>query len=398
MRANAKHWISDRLAEARQRTLELLAPLDEVQTQRIYAPILSPLIWDLGHIASFEDLWLVQQIGGRGPLRGELGALYDAIEQPRPERGELPILSGEELRVYLDAVRERTYEVLEEVSFDDSNPLLQGGFVYELLLAHEHQHNETMLQTIQMTERYEPVRTYPAPEARRPSAGPEMVAHPGGEVEIGAGPQGFAYDNERDRHAVVVGSFELDRLPVTNEAYAAFVEDTGAEPPMYWSRDGSGGWVRTTMGRTRELVASEPVVHVDFHQASAFAEWAGKRLPSELEWEAAARGADPGEGNLDQLSFGAQSPGLRPAGASHCGALGMLGDVWEWTSSEFRAYPGFRAFPYPEYSEVCFGPAHRVLRGGSWATRRNLVRSSLRNWDLPGRRQIFAGIRCARDV
>lgn len=400
VRANAKQWISDRLAEARQRTWELLAPLSEEQLQRIYTPILSPLIWDLGHIASFEDLWLVQRIGGREPLRGELGRLYDAIQSPRPERGELPILSGEELRTYLEAVRERTYEVLEEVRFDDDDPLLRGGFVYELLLAHEHQHNETMLQLIQMTERYEPARTYPPPEPRRPrpSVGREMVFHAGGEVEIGAAEQGFAYDNERGRHAVELRPFEIDRLPVSNAAFAGFVAETGAEPPLYWARDGEGGWVRTTMGVTRELEPDAPVVHVDWHQAEAFAGWAGKRLPSEAEWEAAARGADPGEGNLDQLAFATQSPELRPDGASHCGALGMLGDVWEWTASELSAYPGFEPFPYPEYSEVFFDRGLKVLRGGSWATRRNVVRSSFRNWDLPERRQIFAGIRCARDA
>jgi iron(II)-dependent oxidoreductase len=137
---------------------------------------------------------------------------------------------------------------------------------------------------------------------------------------------------------------------------------------MYWERDGGGGWLRTAMGRREDLDPRQPVVHVSWHEADAFARWAGKRLPSEQEWEAAH----------DRLS--------------------AVGRVWEWTRSEFLPYPGFEAFPYPEYSEVFFGDRHKVLRGGSWATHPEVMRPSFRNWDLPGRRQIFAGIRCARDA
>jgi iron(II)-dependent oxidoreductase len=141
-----------------------------------------------------------------------------------------------------------------------------------------------------------------------------------------------------------------------------------------------------------------PVVHVSWHQADQFARWAGKRLPTELEWEAACTGADRARANLDQLAFGTAPAGAYGDAAAGCGAVQMLGDVWEWTSSEFTAYPGFRAFPYREYSEAFFGDTYRVLRGGSWATRRNVIRPSFRNWDLPERRQIFAGLRCARDA
>ena len=141
-----------------------------------------------------------------------------------------------------------------------------------------------------------------------------------------------------------------------------------------------------------------PVVHVSFEDAQAFARWEGKRLPSEHEWEAACAGADPVRANLDQLAFGTAPAGAYSDGASDCGAVQMLGDVWEWTCSDFTAYPGFEAFPYREYSAAFFGPEHKVLRGGSWATRREVIRPSFRNWDLPQRRQIFAGIRCARDV
>ena len=339
----------------------------------------------------------MQAVGGRDPMRGELGRFYDAIENPRSTRGELPILRGAELRAYLDEVRERALEVLDEVELeaDAAGGVLENGFVYEMLIAHEHQHNETMLQLIQMVDGYEPVeRTEPPP----PVDGPEMVPVEGGTAQIGAPSEGFAYDNERPRHSVELDPFWIDRTPVTNRAFAAYVSETGAEPPMYWAPDGAGWWVRTAMGRAERLEPDQPVSHVSWHEADRFARWAGKRLPSEEEWEAAARGADRERANLDQLAFGCAGAGAHADAPADCGATQMLGDVWEWTASDFTAYPGFAPFPYPEYSEVFFGDAYKVLRGGSWATRRNVIRTSFRNWDLPERRQIFAGLRCARDA
>jgi gamma-glutamyl hercynylcysteine S-oxide synthase len=361
--------IADALAEARERTLALVEPLDDEQLNRVWSPILSPLAWDLGHIANFEELWLVRRIGGREPLRGELGRFYDAIENPRKIRGELPILRDEELRAYMADVRERTLDVLEGVDIgpDVEDPLLRDGFVYEMLLAHELQHNETMLQLLQLVPGYEPVREEfePSPEALPET--PEELAIEGGEYAIGAPPRGFAYDNERPRHTVELDVFGIDRTPVSNGAYIGYMEATGAEPPTYWERDGDG-WVDTSRGRRAPVDPSDPVIHVSWEQADGFARWAGKRLPTEFEWEAAR----------DQLDG--------------------LGHSWEWTSSHFLAYPGFEAFPYREYSEVFFGDEHRVLRGSSWATHPRVARPSFRNWDLPQRSQIFAGLRCARDA
>jgi iron(II)-dependent oxidoreductase len=349
---SSKGAIAERLAEARRRTLELLQPLDDEQLNRVYSPLLSPLAWDLGHIANFEELWLVRTVGGREPLHGELGRLYDAIENPRRSRGELPILRDAELRAYLADVRERALEVLDEVEIgpDAADPLLRDGFVYEMLIAHEQQHDETMLQLLQMVDGYEypPVREMPRV--------PGTVRIEGGSYEIGAPQRGFAYDNERPRHAVELAAFEIDRTPVTN----------GAEPPLYWDRDGDR-WVHTARGRREPPDPATAVLHVSWYEADAFARWAGKRLPTEQEWEAA-----------------------RPR-------LDGVGQAWEWTSSDFLAYPGFEAFPYREYSEVFFGDEYKVLRGASWATHPNVARPSFRNWDLPQRRQIFSGIRCARD-
>ena len=376
----------------------MIEPLEDEQLNTVYSPILSPLAWDLGHIANFEELWLVQRVGGLEPMDGDLGRFYDAIENPRKIRNELPILRGDELRSYMEGVRARTLEVLSTTELEDNDDqLIAGGFIYEMLIAHEHQHTETMLQLLQMVDGYEPVRIDGTVVGEPVDAGPEMVAVTAGPHEVGAADDGFAYDNERPRHTVELAAFEIDRTPVTNAAFAGFLAATGAEPPMYWERDGDR-WVTTTFGRRRPVDGTRPVVHVDWHQADAFARWAGKRLPTEFEWEAAAAGSDPTRANLDQLGFGTAKAGAYAAGAGVSGAVQMLGDVWEWTSSDFVPYPGFRAFPYPEYSEVFFGDTYKVLRGGAWATRRDLIRTSFRNWDLPERSQIFSGIRCVRDV
>jgi iron(II)-dependent oxidoreductase len=377
-KSSSKDAIADRLAAARQRTLALIEPLDDEQLNHVYSPLLSPLAWDLGHIANFEELWLVQTIGEREPLHGELGRFYDAIENPRKTRGELPILRDAELRSYLADVRERTLEVLAgdeiEIGPDAESPLLREGFVYEMLIAHELQHNETMLQLLMMVDGYE---LPDVPGLRHPyggsitgtsEGGAGMLAIAGGEHPVGAPATGFAYDNERPRHSVHLAPFEIDRTPTTNGAYVAYMEETGAEPPLYWERDGEGGWVHTAMGRREPIDPAHPVIHVSWHEADAFARWAGKRLPTEAEWEAASVG------------------------------MPMLGRVWEWTSSDFLPYPGFQPFPYPEYSQVFFGDAYKVLRGGAWATAPEVTRPSFRNWDLRERRQIFAGFRCARDV
>ena len=362
--------IAELLAEARARTIALVHPVGDELLNRVYSELLSPLAWDLGHIANFEELWLVQTVGGREPLHGDLGQYYDAIENPRRERGELPILHDAELRAYMSEVRERTLAVLDEVdvSADAEDPLLREGFVYEMLVAHELQHQETMMQLIQMLD-----APYRPAEANPDAFGPARVASDAGTVrieagayEIGAPDRGFAYDNERPRHTIELPAFEIDPMPITNAAYVEYMEATGAEPPMYWEREG-GRWVRTAMGIRVPVDPARPVVHVSWDEADAFARWAGKRLPTEFEWEAAWPRLDG------------------------------VGNVWEWTSSDFRGYPGFVAFPYKEYSEEFFGDTYKVLRGASWTTHPRVARPSFRNWDLPQRRQIFAGIRLASD-
>jgi gamma-glutamyl hercynylcysteine S-oxide synthase len=362
-------------------------PVSDADLDRQHDPLMSPLVWDLGHMAAFEDLWVCRETG-LDPLHPDLAAVYDADETPRADRGDLPYLRRDEALAYMDEVRTRTVAVLDRVS----------PFIAEMLLQHEHQHNETMLQTLQLAEPgvFAPERPAPAGSAARGS-----VLVEAGPAEIGDAGDGFAYDNERPRHPVELEAFRIDSAPVTNGAYREFVEDGGYGRPELWSDEGwtvrgREGWERprywTADGgerrfdRTAEVEPELPVMHVSFFEAEAYARWRGARLPTEAEWERAAALAEPERGALDQVRFG---PG--PAGP-------FVGDCWEWTATEFGGYPGFQAYPYREYSEVFFGKGYRVLRGASWATRPRVARVTFRNWDHPQRRQIFAGFRCAEDA
>jgi len=375
------------LDEARARTLALVEPVSEADLDRQHHPLMSPLVWDLGHIAAFEDLWVCRE-AGLELLRPDLAEVYDATETPRPKRVDLPYLRRNEAVAYMGAVRERMLASLDSVP----------PFIVEMLLQHEHQHNETMLQTLQLAEPgvYAPPRTRPSG-----AAGAGSVAVAARPAQIGFEGDGFAYDNERPRHRVELDAYRIDRAPVTNARFLEFVEDGGYGRRDLWSQEGWAlrereGWERplywTADGGERRFDSIEPlagdlpVMHVSWFEADAYARWRGARLPTEAEWEHAASLFEPERGALDQLDFG---PG--PAGP-------FVGDCWEWTASEFGGYPGFEAYPYAEYSEIFFGEGYRVLRGASWATRPSVARPTFRNWDHPQRRQIFAGFRCAEDA
>jgi iron(II)-dependent oxidoreductase len=427
--------VAARLADVRERTLELVGALDWPTLRRQHIPILSPMVWDLGHIGSFEEIWLAQTLAGLPPLEDGFHTMFDPVVNPRPVREALPLPTGDRLLEYLRRVREQTLEVLGNGSLPDSE-LTRDGFVYEMVAEHEEQHQETLLQCMQVLEAapYRPRRRRALPTPGPVVAADEEIEIPGGEVSLGRSGRGFAYDNERPRHRQVVPSFAIERFPVTNGRYAEFVagggyatrslwsddgwrwlrsEDPAVEAPRNWARPG-GNWLVRYMDQTLPVTdaADRPVQNVCYWEAEAFARWAGKRLPTEPEWETAALwdpeaeraraypwGDEPPDdslANLDQLAFAPAPIGSYPRGASAHGAEQMLGDVWEWTSSDFTAYPGFRAFPYDEYSAIFFGPEYKVLRGGSWATRPAVARGTFRNWDHPIRRQIFAGIRLAR--
>ena len=357
--------IARQFEAARERTLALVETLPDDELTRQVSPIMSPLVWDLAHIGYFEELWVCRRLGGGEMLHPQADDLYDAFAHPRDERPSLGLLDPDTTRQYLAEVRGRSLEVLETVEFDTDDRLLEDGFVFGLVLQHELQHIETMLQTIQLSGVEH--------DGGRPSAcsgtGDVLVA--GGSFSMGADGEPWAYDNEAPAHAVDVAPFRIDEEPVTNRAYAEFLADGGwPEPPLSWRLHGEASWSRIRFGQEEEVPPDEPVQHVSWDEAAAFAAWSGARLPAEAEWEKAAT----------------------------AGVLGNVGSVWEWTSSDFTGYPGFRAFPYPEYSKVFFGSDYKVLRGGSWATDPIVARVTFRNWDLPVRRQLFAGFRCARDA
>jgi iron(II)-dependent oxidoreductase len=369
-----------------------VGPVSDEDLNRVHSPLMSPLVWDLGHIAAFEDLWLCQNVGGLGPLREGLWEVYDATETPRASRGELPYLGPEEALEYLEDVRHRALSVLARV---DPDP-----FLWELVVQHEAQHNETMLQTLQLAD---PGVFVPARRSNGAVAvgGPTTLRVDAGTCSVGDLGEGFAYDNERPCHEIELRAFEIDATPVTAGAFLQFIEDGGYQRKELWSPEGwdlrrRESWVRplfwTADGQVRSFERTEaldpdmPVMHVSWYEADAYARWRGARLPTEFEWERAASLHGGRRGSLDQLDFG---PG--PAGP-------FLGDCWEWTASDFEGYPGFRAHPYREYSEVFFGSTYKVLRGASWATRPHVVRETFRNWDYPQRRQIFAGFRCVQEA
>jgi len=429
--------VAAELASSRDRSLALLEPLDEHELTRQVSPLMSPLVWDLAHIGNYEELWLLRAVDGREPMRPEIDLLYDAFEHPRATRPTLPILGPNEARTYLSGVRSQVLGVLERLGpagFEPGrDPLLADGFVFGLVVQHEHMHAETILATLQLR----PGSRSLAPDAPlppgRPVAAHDDVLVPAGRSVRGTSTDPWALDNEQPAHPVELSSFRIDRVPVSNRLYAAFVEAggytdrrhwsdvgwehllaSGRERPMTWQSDGAGGWTCRRFGEVEPLELDAPVQHVCWFEADAYARWAGRRLPSESEWEKAC-GWDPVTERLRRYPWGDSDPtpelanlgqratrpapvGAYPAGASAYGVEQLVGDVWEWTSSGFDPWPGTRSFPYPEYSEVFYGGDYRVLRGGSWATHPTAVRTTFRNWDLPIRRQIFSGFRTAVDA
>ena len=369
--------IADQLDEGRTRTLDLLASFDDDFLVAQHSPLMSPLVWDLAHVANYEDLWLVRALGHDG-VAPQLDDLYDAFRHPRRDRRSLPLLDPAGARAYVDEVRTRALAILDGGSArPDDDRLLDDGFVYGMVIQHEHQHDETMLATIQLSGAQ--LATASHGPGAVPSAPPRTVD--GGAYVLGTNDVRWAYDNERPAHTVELEPFAIDASPVTNATYQQFIAAGGYDHERLWHPD---GWTWRTDERARgplfwdgdgavvrfaEKVAldpDEPVQHVCWYEADACARWMGRRLPTEAEWEAAA-----------------------PSNSGH---------VWEWTASSFQAWPGFESFPYREYSEVFFGPDYKVLRGGSWATHPSANRRTFRNWDFPIRRQIFAGFRCASDV
>jgi iron(II)-dependent oxidoreductase len=423
------------LLAARKRTTLLTTAVDEADLVKQHSPLMSPLVWDLAHIANQEELWLLREVGGRTPLHPEIDPLYDAFEHPRAARPALPLLPAAEARRYGHEVRGRVLDQLDQTRFREEpatfgESLHVNAFAFGMVAQHEVQHDETMLATHQLRVGPPVLSAPPPPPAPADATAlPAEVHVPGGPFTMGTSTEPWALDNERPAHEVPVPAFYLDTAPVTNAAYAEFIADGGYDDQRLWTPDGwahrqragltaplfwrwDGEWVQASFGITKPIIGAEPVLHVCWYEADAYARWAGRRLPTEAEWEKAARW-DPATGrsrrypwgddeptearaNLDQRHLRPAQAGAYPQGAAPSGARQLIGDVWEWTSSGFLPYPGFVAWPYKEYSEVFFGPEYKVLRGGSFGVSPVASRSTFRNWDYPVRRQIFSGFRTAR--
>ncbi len=400
-----------------------------------------PVIWHLAHIGVFEAYWLLQKLAGEPAPDASYERIFDPISTPRESSKDLP--PRREMEDYLAGVRTRVLQQLAELDFNAADPLLRNGYIFQLVLQHEQQHQETLAYLLHLLD---PAKKLPpqVASAHLPAVPAtdtlprDMVTVAAGECVLGAPEQwrAFVYDNERPAHTVHVPAFKIDRLLTTNEEFAHFVAEGGYERQEYWSAEGwrwreqegwtcplywtqgdeenRRGWRARTMFADDALAPDHPVTGISWYEADAYARFMGKRLPTEAEWEKAAAwdaanarrrmfawgddASDATRGNFDFRHWGTTPVGRFPAGASFYGCLDMNGNVWEWTSAPFAAYPDFTAFPYPEYSEVWFDDDHRVLKGGSWATRVPLLRTSFRNFFRCHFRIAFAGLRCAADA
>lgn len=418
--------LATELTRARERTLALV-DFDDAELHRQYDPLMSPLVWDLAHIGQQEEFWLLRGGDPNAPgiLTPEIDSLYDAFVHSRASRVDLPLLPPADARTYCRTVRDRALDVLDRTDGDEAL------FRFGLVASHENQHDETMLQALNLRAGPPLLSVGAALPPGRPGVAGTSVLIPGGPFTLGvnASEEPYSLDNERPGHVVQVEPFRIGRVPVTNAQWREFLDDGGYRTPRWWSERGwahreQAGLVapafwnadgsRTRFGHRESIPADEPVQHVTYFEAEAFAAWSGARLPTEAEWEKACAW-DPVMGARRRFPWGDAQPGpelanlggdaLRPApvgaypaGASAYGVEQMLGDVWEWTSSPLRPWPGFTPMIYDRYSVPFFDGDYRVLRGGSWAVAAGILRPSFRNWDHPVRRQIFSGVRLAWDA
>jgi iron(II)-dependent oxidoreductase len=412
-------WVLD----AGRRTLDLVADLTDEQLLGPRLPTINPPLWEIGHLAWFMEKWVLRDGGKRPSLRADADGLYDSAAIPHAVRWDLPLPSSAATLNYMRQVRDGVLDVLAR------GPSECERYFTGLSVFHEDMHGEAFLYTRQLLAYARPQSGPLAPRAG--SAGPLAgdVTVPGGTFLLGATPdEPFVFDNEKWAQPVELRPFAIARAPVTQAEFAAFVEAGGytrrdlwtdagwawrgsaqVEHPVYWRRDGTG-WLRRDFDGWVPLEPHRPVIHVNWYEAAAYCRWAGRRLPTEAEWEAAAAGLAPKRrfpwgddppdatrANLDGTALGCVDVAACPAGDSAFGYRQMIGNVWEWTATAFGPYPGFVPDPYKEYSQPWFG-THKVLRGGAWPTRARLIRNTWRNFYTPDRRDVWAGFRtCAVD-
>ena len=420
-------WVRD----ARERTFELVGDLSDEQLMGPELSIVNPGLWEMGHHAWFQSVWALRHACGEPPVRADEDVLYDSMEIAHDTRWGLPLPSREETLQYMREVRDR---LLRHLAGNPSEKLLFHA-LYSTL--HEDMHTEAFTYTRQ-------THGYPRPQFSGldgtgvPGGGPLPgdVEVPGGTFLLGSTPEEpFVFDNEKWAFPVELEPFRIARACVTQGEYAAFIDDGGYEKREHWCgagwewrlqndagghcyfRRGADGWERRHFDSWVPLEADKAVIHVNWFEADAYCRWAGRRLPTEAEWEAAATteaaagGLDPGSekrrfpwgdappapdlANLDWRGMGTVDVGAFPGSDSPHGCRQMIGNVWEWTSSDFQPFPGFTPDPYKDYSEPWFG-TRKVMRGGCWATRSRLIRSNYRNFQTPDRRDVLTGFRtCA---
>jgi iron(II)-dependent oxidoreductase len=438
----ASAQLIEALREVRARTLDLVGDLSDEQLIGPRLQIVNPLRWEIGHVAWFQEFWVLRHLAGQSPVLKHGDELYDSARVAHDTRWDLPLLSGDETLDYMGQVLER---VIDQVGHKRRNLTEVAGYDQEyflnLVLLHEQMHDEAMTYTRQTL-------SYPAPRiaivnsvsvtdqnellAQTDNSLTSDAEIPGGNFTLGSAPgQSFSFDNEMSAHKVDIAPFAISKMAVTNGEFKGFVEDGGyrnselwsaegwqwrtlasAEHPVYWQREENGRWLRRNFDEWVTLNERLPVIHINWYEADAYCRWASRRLPTEAEWEMAASaepsltehkrrypwGDDsptPDRANLDWRAMGCIPADALPAGDSAFGCRQMIGNVWEWTASDFQPYPGFVAGPYQEYSEPWFGN-HKVLRGGCWTTRSQLIHNCYRNFYPPDRRDVWAGFRtCA---
>ena len=424
---NTQAQLAAMLADARARTLRLIDDLSDEQLVCPRLPIVNSLLWELGHVAWFQEKWLLRHLRGAEPLCKNTDGFYDSAHVPHDRRWQLPLPRRAQTLQTMQRVLERVLEHLDAGWDDEALP-----YFAHLAAFHEDMHGEAFVYTRQ-TLGYPPPLT--ALEVDRPVDGANTscagdVAVPGGMYWLGGTPDlPFVFDNEKWAHPVRIAPFQIARTPVTNGQFAQFVGEDGykrsdlwspagwawrdkndARCPVYWRAEPGGRWLMHWFDRVVPLKENHPVMHVNWFEADAYCRWAKRRLPSEAEWEMAAAtcpgntsdrqlypwGQTPPSAeaaNLDLQRPGCVAVSAFAAGDSGWGCRQMIGNVWQWTADDFAPYPGFTPDAYQEYSAPWFGGTHKVLRGGAFATRSRLVRNSYRNFYTPDRRDVLAGFR-----
>jgi iron(II)-dependent oxidoreductase len=426
-RRSTTESVLEALLDARAVELELLDGLTDAQMLGVKAHFLEPPIWEMGHVGWFQEYWIARHLDGRSTLLSGADAIYDSFNVPYRRRWEHAYPSRQATLRYIGEVLRQSVGRLES-----REPTGEEAYFYTLAALHEDMHAENLTLILQTLGYRRPALLRPDPGRPAPPVDPayrpDDVPVPGRVFMLGATrDEPFVFDNEKWAHPVVVAPFRIASTPVTNAQFQAFVEDEGyrrrplwsrrgwdwrrrerAEHPLFWTRGGDGRWYERRFDETAPLAAWHPVVHVNWFEADAYCRWAGRRLPTEAEWEMAAT-LEPATGckrrfpwgdgpptascaNLDFRAGGTIDVRALPAGDSPVGCRQMIGNVWEWVEDTFTAYPGFVCDPYKEYSQPYFGQK-KVLRGGCWATRSRLIRSTWRNFYMRHRRNVFAGFR-----